>query len=88
MHFQGEPAIDEGGVRKEFFMLLFKELFCSDRDMFIYNPDTRMYYFNGNSFEPPMYFELIGTLIALAPMNDCLLDIPLLSSCYKSLLDK
>jgi hypothetical protein len=56
--------------------------------MFIYNPDTRLYYLNGSTFEMMIYFELIGTLIALAPMNECLLDIPLLSSCYKSLLDQ
>lgn len=84
----GEPAIDEGGVKKEFFQLLFKELFNPMWGMFMYNPDNRLYYFNGKSFESPLNFELIGTLMALAPQNQVILDIPILSTCYKILLDQ
>ena len=35
-----------------------------------------------------MNFELIGTLMALAPQNQVILDIPILSTCYKILLDQ
>ena len=54
----------------------------------MYNPDNRLYYFNGHSFESPINFELIGTLMGLAPQNQVILDIPILSTCYKILLDK
>lgn len=35
--FKGEQGIDEGGVKKEFFMLLIKELFDPNYGMFTYN---------------------------------------------------
>ena len=57
--FEGEPGIDEGGVKKEFFILLFKELFNPEYGMFMYNPDNRLYYFDGRSYESPYNFELI-----------------------------
>lgn len=37
--------------------------------MFLYNPDNRLYFFDGKSFESPFNFELIGTLMGLAPTN-------------------
>jgi E3 ubiquitin-protein ligase HECTD2 len=55
--------------------------------MFFYNEENRLYWFNGKTFESPMNFELIGTLMALAPQNQVILDIPILSTCYKILLD-
>ena len=33
MIFEGEPAIDEGGVRKEFFQLLLEKLFQPEYGM-------------------------------------------------------
>ena len=46
------------------------------------------YWFNGKTFETNMKFELIGTLLGLAASNQVILDIPILSTCYKILLDK
>lgn len=86
--FVNEPAIDEGGVKKEFFQLLFKEIFKPEYGMFMYNPDNRLYYFQGRTFESPLMFELIGTLMGLAPKNQVIIDIPIISTCYKILLDK
>ena len=37
--------------------------------MFMYNPDNRLYYFQGRTYETPLNFELIGTLMALAPKS-------------------
>jgi len=54
--------------------------------MFTYNPDNRLYWFNGKTFEDPLKFELIGTLLGLAASNQVILDIPILSTCYKLLL--
>jgi hypothetical protein len=69
VQFVGEPAIDEGGVIKEFFMILLKEIFKPEYAMFIFNEDKRIYWFNGFSFEAPINFELIGTLLGVACSN-------------------
>ena len=37
--FEGEPGQDMGGVRREFFSLLLKELFTEQFGMFRYNED-------------------------------------------------
>lgn len=76
--FENEPAIDEGGVKKEFFQLLMKELFNPEYGMFVYNPDNRLYWFNGQTYESNINFELIGLLLALAPNNQVILNIPIL----------
>lgn len=86
VEFVNEPAIDEGGVIKEYFQLLLKEIFRPEFAMFIFNEDRRIYWFNGFSFESPINFELIGTLLGLASSNQILLDIPILPTCYKILL--
>lgn len=39
--FKGEQGVDEGGVKKEFFMLLIRQLFDVDYGMFTYN-DVRI----------------------------------------------
>jgi ubiquitin-protein ligase E3 A len=84
--FENEPAIDEGGVKKEYFILVFKELFNPEFGMFMYNPQNRLYWFNYQTFESNINFELIGTLLALAPRHQVILDIPILPTCYKILL--
>jgi hypothetical protein len=84
--FQGEEGIDLGGVKKEFFQLLIKELFNPDYAMFDSKHQGRFYWFNKLSFECSVNFELIGTLLALAIYNSVLLSIPLPKVVYKKLL--
>ena len=84
--FKGEPGVDEGGVRKEFFQLLIKELFDPNYGMFNYNHQQRLYWFNGLTHEPPINFELIGLLTGLAIYNDIILDVPFPLAAYKKLL--
>ena len=84
--FEGEPGIDEGGVRKEFFMLVIKELFDPQFGMFIYNEKKRIYWFNGLSIEPNINFELIGIITGLAIYNNILLDIHFPMALYKMLV--
>lgn len=67
--FIGEPAVDEGGVQKEFFQLLIRKLFDPSYTMFTYNEDSRMLWFNGNTFETNIKFELIGILMGIAIYN-------------------
>ena len=64
--FFGEEGVDEGGVSKEFFQILISELFEPKYGTFIYNSDTRTYWFNRNSLEDQQNFKLIGILCGLA----------------------
>jgi ubiquitin-protein ligase E3 A len=84
--FKGEPGIDEGGVRKEFFQLLIKELFNPNYAMFNFNEKNVMYYLNGLSHEPNINFELIGILMGLAIYNNIILDVSFPQAIYKLLL--
>ena len=68
--------------------MVFKELFKPDYAMFTYNQENRLYWFNGYSFESPVNFHLVGILMGLAARNQVIIDIPIMSACYKYLLDK
>ena len=84
--FKGEDGIDEGGVRKEFFILLIRQIFDPNYGMFSYNKKTRLYWFNHYSFEPKIKYELIGIIFGLAIYNNTILDVKLPISIYKKLL--
>lgn len=86
MYFKNEPAIDEGGVKKEYFFLILRELFDAKYGMFKYNEETRYYWFNGGTFEPNINFELVGTLMGIAMYNNMFVDIPIAPVCYKQIL--
>lgn len=55
--------------------------------MFTYNEDSRVLWFNGNTFESNIKFELIGMLMGIAIYNQNILDLHLPMACYKKLLD-
>jgi E3 ubiquitin-protein ligase HERC4 len=84
--FAGEPGVDEGGVRKEFFQLLIKDLLNPDYAMFQFNEKAVLYYINGLSHEPNINFELIGVLMGLAIYNNIILDVSFPQAIYKLLL--
>ena len=84
--FSGEQGVDEGGVRKEFFILLIRQIFDPNYGMFSYNEKTRLYWFNHYTFEPKIKYELIGIIFGLAIYNNTILDVKLPISIYKKLL--
>ena len=84
--FTGEQGVDEGGVRKEFFILLIRQIFDPKYGMFSYNKKTRLYWFNHYTFEPRMKYELIGVIFGLAIYNNTILDVKLPIAVYKKLL--
>lgn len=87
VEFLGELGVDEGGVQKEFFQLLIRKLFDPSYTMFKYYEDTRLFWFNGNTFESNVKFELIGILMGLAIYNSNILDLHMPMACYKKLLN-
>lgn len=86
--FAGEEGVDQGGVKKEFFTLLMKELFNPGYAMFEQKFNDRFLWFNKLSVECNVNFELIGTLLALAIYNSVLLSAPFPKVVYKKLLNE
>ena len=84
--FVGEQGVDQGGVSKEFFILVIRQIFDPNYGMFNYNKKTRLYWFNHYSFEPKIKYELIGTIFGLAIYNNTILDVKLPMIVYKKLL--
>ncbi|CAH0059561.1 unnamed protein product [Clonostachys solani] len=84
--FRGEEGIDGGGLRKEWFLLLIREVFNPDHGMFIYDEDSQYCYFNPNSFETSDSFFLVGALFGLAIYNSTILDAALPGFVFKKLL--
>ncbi|XP_069157582.1 probable E3 ubiquitin-protein ligase HECTD2 [Procambarus clarkii] len=84
--FTGEPGLDMGGLTKEWFMLLIKQIFKPENKMFVYHPSTRLYWFSlaqdGNLRE----YNLIGVLMGLAVYNSIILDVHFPAICYRKLL--
>lgn len=70
-------------MRKEFFMLLLRELFDPKYGMFTLDNETNLYWFNGNSLETPNEFRLLGMLLGLALTNNVILDLHFPNVTYK-----
>ncbi|KAK5650940.1 hypothetical protein RI129_001969 [Pyrocoelia pectoralis] len=84
--FYGEEAEDAGGVRKEFFMLLLREILDPKYGMFKEYEDTRTIWFTENPFEDSMMYLLIGLICGLAIYNFTIIDLPFPLALYKKLL--
>ncbi|KAG7395958.1 putative E3 ubiquitin-protein ligase HTD2 [Phytophthora boehmeriae] len=84
--FVGEEGIDEGGVQKEFFQILIRQLLDPAYGMFTYDEETRTLWFNSDSLEATMEYELIGTLLGLAIYNSVILDVSFPHIVYKKIM--
>lgn len=76
--------MDEGGLTKEFFQLLIEKLFDPNFGMFISKNEWYMW-FNKDSFECNLNFELIGMLLGLALYNSTILKLDFPLVVYKKL---
>eukprot|EP00892_Ulva_mutabilis_P004770 jgi/Ulvmu1/2665/UM014_0121.1 len=85
-----EEAVDEGGVTKEWFQLLIRELFQPAFGMFEYMEETREFWFSpaashiGVSKED---FRMVGIVLGLAIFNGVILDVHFPLVVYKKLLN-
>jgi len=86
VQFAGEDGIDEGGVQKEFFQLIFAQIFDVSYGMFVYDEDARLYWFNRSSLENEREFELIGIILGAAIYNGVILDARFPHVVYKKLM--
>jgi len=84
--FIGESGVDEGGLQKEFFQLIIKQIFDPAFGMFSYSEETRTYWFRAETLESTSEFELIGILLGLAIYNSIILDVQFPDIIYKKLM--
>lgn len=90
--FRGEEGLDYGGLSREFFLLLSKEIFKPEYCLFKYSAhDNYTLQINPNSGINPdhlQYFKFVGRTIGLAIFHQRFLDCFFVSSFHKMLLGK
>uniref|UniRef100_A0A0K8RUC2 Putative E3 ubiquitin-protein ligase HERC3 n=1 Tax=Crotalus horridus TaxID=35024 RepID=A0A0K8RUC2_CROHD len=85
--FDGEEAVDAGGVTKEFFLLLLKELLNPIYGMFTCYSDSNLLWFSDTCFVEHNWFHLIGIVCGLAIYNFTVVDLHFPLALYKKLLN-
>ncbi|GAP92360.1 putative HECT-domain-containing protein [Rosellinia necatrix] len=86
IEFQGEEGVDGGGLRKEWFLLLVREVFNPDHGLFVYDEDSQFCYFNPHTFETSDQYFLVGVVLGLAIYNSTILDVALPPFAFRKLL--
>ncbi|SCV05008.1 LANO_0G16468g1_1 [Lachancea nothofagi CBS 11611] len=92
VEFINEPGIDAGGLRKEWFSLLTRELFNPDNGLFVVVEESRFSWFNiayedvdnGIGHATKLYY-LFGVVLGLAIYNGTILDVSFPMALYKKL---
>lgn len=86
----GEEGVDEGGVQKEFFQLIVREIFDSKYGMFTFNEESRLCWFTPNPVLDDINireYKLVGLLLGLAVYNSVILDLHFPLALYKKIMD-
>ncbi|SCV03260.1 LAMI_0H06722g1_1 [Lachancea mirantina] len=92
VEFINEPGIDAGGLKKEWFLLLTREIFSSKKGLFVINEESRLSWFGISSQQKrndmentnKLYF-LLGVVLGLAIYNGTILDLCFPMALYKKL---
>uniref|UniRef100_A0A4W5P541 HECT and RLD domain containing E3 ubiquitin protein ligase 3 n=1 Tax=Hucho hucho TaxID=62062 RepID=A0A4W5P541_9TELE len=84
--FDGEEAVDAGGLTKEFFLLLLKELMDPVYGMFTQYTQSNLLWFSDKCFVEHNWFNLIGIICGLAIYNSTVVDLHFPLVLYKKLL--
>lgn len=77
-----------GGLTKEWFLLLIREIFHAEYGMFVYYSHSRCYWFSTGQTDHTNLreYNLIGVLMGLAVYNSIILDLSFPGICYRKLL--
>ncbi|KAJ2903772.1 putative E3 ubiquitin-protein ligase, partial [Coemansia aciculifera] len=94
IEFVGEEGVDAGGLAKEWFMILVRELMNPMYGMFVRESSSSSsetdnggaYWFNPASLESSNQYFLVGIVVGLALYNSTILDLHLPLPVYKKLL--
>lgn len=73
--FENEEGVDAGGVTKDFFQTINRQLLDPSYGMFKYYEQSRLLWFNSDSYESSKEFELVGILLGIAIYNSVIIDI-------------
>ncbi|XP_026078575.1 probable E3 ubiquitin-protein ligase HECTD2 isoform X2 [Carassius auratus] len=84
--FVGEAGLDMGGLTKEWFLLLIRQIFHTDYGMFTYVKESQCHWFSSWKCDNYSEFRLVGALMGLAVYNSITLDIRFPPCVYKKLL--
>jgi E3 ubiquitin-protein ligase HECTD2 len=85
IEFRDEPGIDAGGLKKEWFLLLNRELFDPSKGFYLEDEESRYCWFDPCS-EATKYYSLTGVAVGLALYNSTILDLNFPPVVFKKLL--
>lgn len=87
--FQNEEGVDAGGLSREFFAILAKEMFNPNYALFMSTEDGCTFQPNPNSsinLDDLNYFRFVGRIVGKAVTDGFLLDAHFTRSLYKHML--
>lgn len=92
VNFKGESGIDAGGVTREWYQVLSRQMFNPDYALFTpVATDSNTYHPNRTSYINPehlSFFKFIGKVIGKAIFDNCYLDCHFSRAVYKRLLGR
>ncbi|XP_027205306.2 putative E3 ubiquitin-protein ligase HERC4 [Dermatophagoides pteronyssinus] len=90
VYFCGEEAVDAGrGMKKEFFLLVMKEMLDQKYGMFVEYKETNTIWFSHIlADDDDVMYRLVGTLCGLAIYNQVIIDLPFPLILYKKILNE
>lgn len=90
--FKGELGVDAGGVTREWYQVLSRQMFNPDYALFTpVSSDENTYHPNRTSYVNPehlSFFKFIGRIIGKSIYDGCLLDCHFSRAVYKKILDR
>ncbi|KAL0075715.1 hypothetical protein F4703DRAFT_1886991 [Phycomyces blakesleeanus] len=73
----GEEGMDQGGVQKEFFGVLFEKLLSAELGLFEMDPESRLYWIRPYlDTDTVRHYEMTGVMIGLAIYNGIMINLP------------
>lgn len=92
VNFKGEAGIDAGGVTREWYQVLSRQMFNPDYALFTaVSSDETTFHPNRTSYINPehlSFFKFIGRIIGKAIFDGCFLDCHFSRAVYKKILDR
>ncbi|KAL4470186.1 hypothetical protein ABPG74_011797 [Tetrahymena malaccensis] len=89
IQFEGEEGIDAGGLTREWFIILSKEIFNPGYCLFLPSQSGNTFQPNPNSYinsQDKQYFEFVGRIVGKALFDGYMLDAYFTRSFYKHIL--
>jgi len=90
VQFEGEPGVDAGGLLKDWYQELSKQIFNPNYGLFIHSADTTFQPNKDSSINPHHldFFKFCGRIIGKAIFDGAQMDVHFTRSFYKHILGK